>query len=231
MLLTPPSFLALVAIAFSTQHGVTNFKVLQIDAEGADLDVMRAVDFQKYTPMLVHFEHTGLSTEEKFASLRYMHSSRYLCEVSTSADTVCARVPEPAAGAAFPSFLVSEIEGTKAGTPLDLVAVTKQVLLPVIYDAICAVRLSTVQRVGGVSKCAAAKAAMVADAGSMTSLAVRLDGDELVLDIPHGEHPSVAATFFCQNMMLSAHDCSSLTEEIFLSWCGDVYAKYWQLIQ
>ena len=214
------------------KHGVTNFKVLQIDAEGADLDVMRAVNFQRYTPMLVHFEHTGLSTEDKFASLRYMHSSKYLCELSTSADTVCVRVPEPRAGAAFPSFLMSGIEATKAGNPLDLVGVAKQVLLPVIYDAICAVRLASVPGdEDGESKCAAAKKAMIADSGSMTSLAMNLDGDEVVLEAPHGEHPSVATTAFCQRRILSAQDCSTLTEQVYLSWCADVYAKYWQMIQ
>ncbi|GMI09452.1 hypothetical protein TrLO_g6849 [Triparma laevis f. longispina] len=203
------------------KHGITNFKVLQIDAEGADLDVIKSVDFNRYTPMLVHYEHTGLSIDEQYEALDHLHANGYICELSTSADTACARVIAS-------SFLNDYINSRTNEDPLDLVYLSKQVNLSIIYDAMCAVRHGASYEP---SKCEPHKSIMMNSNTQSSSKPITielvLDSQDVSITLPSSSHPSVIATAFCQGQIMSAWDCKVLSEEIYERWCASIFEEFW----
>lgn len=46
------------------QHGLTHCDLIQIDAEGYDYEIVRAIDFDAINPLIVRFEHVHLSNRD-----------------------------------------------------------------------------------------------------------------------------------------------------------------------
>lgn len=56
---------------------IQKFDLLQIDAEGFDLEVIRIFDLNKYQPKVVVFENAGLSKEDYLTALKILKDAGY----------------------------------------------------------------------------------------------------------------------------------------------------------
>ncbi len=59
------------------RHGVQNFDVLCIDTEGFDFEILKLVDFDRYTPEVVLFESNNLSKDDFVAAHSLLKSKGY----------------------------------------------------------------------------------------------------------------------------------------------------------
>ncbi len=69
--------------------GVTDFDVLHIDTEGYDWEVLRQVDFSRYRPRVVLYEHKCLSGSDNLRARRHMQEFYSLQDLG--GDTFCVR--------------------------------------------------------------------------------------------------------------------------------------------
>jgi FkbM family methyltransferase len=58
--------------------GVERLDLLQVDAEGYDARILAQVDFERFHPPIVRYEHMHLSGEEQEATLRLLRGHGYL---------------------------------------------------------------------------------------------------------------------------------------------------------
>ena len=58
--------------------GVERLDLLQVDAEGYDALILAQVDFERFRPKIVRYEHMHLSQEEQEATIRLLRGHGYL---------------------------------------------------------------------------------------------------------------------------------------------------------
>lgn len=73
------------------RHEVTDFDLLVIDTEGYDWQVLRQVDFARYKPRIVVYEHKCLNAEDKVRAEQ--HLSAFYTLKKLDADMFCLRRP------------------------------------------------------------------------------------------------------------------------------------------
>jgi FkbM family methyltransferase len=59
------------------RHDVTHIDIVHIDVEGYDYNVLRQIDFVRYKPRLILYEHAHLNNDELFKSRELLKSHRY----------------------------------------------------------------------------------------------------------------------------------------------------------
>lgn len=59
------------------KHGYQGFSVLVIDCEGADLEVLSSLDFQRFTPLVIQFEHGHLTSKQITAAVSLLSAHGY----------------------------------------------------------------------------------------------------------------------------------------------------------
>lgn len=69
------------------EHGIDQFDVLHIDAEGYDYEILRTVDLTRYQVSLVLFEQKHLSKRDYLAALAQLHTAGFLTHTD-EVDTV-----------------------------------------------------------------------------------------------------------------------------------------------
>lgn len=74
------------------QEGVTQLDLLQIDAEGHDARILHALDFSRWSPHLIHYEHTRLAPAEAERCWEMLIERGYQLHVSPP-DTLAVRRP------------------------------------------------------------------------------------------------------------------------------------------
>lgn len=70
-----------------TARGLLDADVLQIDVEGYDAEIVKMVDFERFRPKLIKFEHKNLSSQDRESTVNLLRSKGYRIE-SASGDTV-----------------------------------------------------------------------------------------------------------------------------------------------
>lgn len=66
--------------SFNTLMGMTGGReidVLQIDAEGFDLQILKMIDFSKFKPKLLHYEHCNLNKADQAEAARMLAAQGY----------------------------------------------------------------------------------------------------------------------------------------------------------
>jgi hypothetical protein len=82
------------------KHNVSRLDLLHIDAEGADAEILEQVDFRKYQPSVVLYEHNHLSEGDQENVNQMLDRAGYKC-VRIRIDTLAVR---RAALTAFPKL-------------------------------------------------------------------------------------------------------------------------------
>jgi FkbM family methyltransferase len=59
------------------KHKIDIVSLLQIDAEGHDWSILQTVDFNKYRPLIIHYEISVLPPPDQRASIEYLSSNGY----------------------------------------------------------------------------------------------------------------------------------------------------------
>lgn len=72
------------------EAGLSDIDLIQIDTEGYDWEIIKHIDFDRYHPLLVMFEHLHLSADEKAECYRYLRHSGYDVYVD-GMDALCLR--------------------------------------------------------------------------------------------------------------------------------------------
>jgi FkbM family methyltransferase len=70
------------------RHGVTKIDLLVIDTEGHDWEILRALDFTRFRPVLLMFEHQHLSENDKAAAHALLETQGYTCKETPEGDAV-----------------------------------------------------------------------------------------------------------------------------------------------
>mmetsp|Transcript_9884 Transcript_9884/g.20064 ORF Transcript_9884/g.20064 Transcript_9884/m.20064 type:complete len:1039 (-) Transcript_9884:25-3141(-) len=205
------------------KHKVTGFKILQVDAEGADLNVLKAVDMDKYKPELVHFEHSGMTAGERMEALTYLHGKNYICELSTIADTDCARSSGLSGPGkeGLPVIAKMMVDKANLSSPLDFVYMSQQFPMEVLLTSLCTVWEKT-EGEGALSFLCEKASQLVLNSGTDSSFLVDLNRKKITVDVPHHLHPSISSSLFCQNNVLTERECKVLEERVYLRWAGGV---------
>ena len=60
------------------KHGYEGFSVLVIDCEGADYEVLASLDYKRYAPLVVQFEHGHLTSKQITAATHLLAGHGYL---------------------------------------------------------------------------------------------------------------------------------------------------------
>ncbi|MDZ4804312.1 MAG: FkbM family methyltransferase [Candidatus Eisenbacteria bacterium] len=71
------------------RHGVRRIDLLQIDVEGFDYQVLRQVDFSRYTPAVVRFEHKHLSPDDQTRAWDLLKAAGYQLEIEETDTLAC----------------------------------------------------------------------------------------------------------------------------------------------
>ncbi len=71
--------------SLARQHGLTRIDLLQIDAEGCELNILRQVIAEGYRPRVIQLEHWALPQTESQAVQRILHETGY-CITMSEAD-------------------------------------------------------------------------------------------------------------------------------------------------
>ncbi len=82
------------AVTFDTlcrRHGVDALDVLHIDTEGYDFELLKNIDFGRFHPRLVIFEHAHLKPEDQPTAIAYMERHGYET-LRDGMDTLCLNV-------------------------------------------------------------------------------------------------------------------------------------------
>jgi hypothetical protein len=59
------------------KHGIERIDLVQIDAEGYDLQALKQVDFRRFSPRVIRFEWTNLPPEEQAEALDLLKGAGY----------------------------------------------------------------------------------------------------------------------------------------------------------
>lgn len=59
------------------EYDVENIDLLHIDTEGYDYEIIKSVDFNKFKPKMILYEHIHLSEEDKLECMNYLRSKNY----------------------------------------------------------------------------------------------------------------------------------------------------------
>lgn len=79
--------------ALLEKYNLFHLNLLVIDAEGYDFEIIKTIDFARFTLDLIIYEHINLSNEDKAASIAYI-SQRGYSIVSDSIDAIAVRSTE-----------------------------------------------------------------------------------------------------------------------------------------
>ncbi len=63
--------------ALCDKHKVEHIDLIQIDVEGYDFEIIKTIDFKRYRPTLIHYEHMHLSQDDRVACFAYLNSRQY----------------------------------------------------------------------------------------------------------------------------------------------------------
>ena len=77
-----------------TKHELHRVDVLQIDVEGFDYEVIKLIDFERWKPAIVRYEHAHLSEDDAEACLELLAGQGYRLAVERR-DTIAYRSPDP----------------------------------------------------------------------------------------------------------------------------------------
>lgn len=75
------------------RHRVQHIDFVQIDTEGYDFEVIKLIDFDRYRPVLLMFEHHHLAPTDRTACNAYLRAHGFT-GLSHSLDTLCIRPSE-----------------------------------------------------------------------------------------------------------------------------------------
>jgi len=73
------------------RHGVTRIDLLVIDTEGHDFEILRALDFTRFRPVLLMFEHQHLSANDKAAAYALLQTHGYKFKETPEGDAIAWR--------------------------------------------------------------------------------------------------------------------------------------------
>ena len=73
------------------RHGISRIDLLVIDTEGHDYEILRGLDFTRFRPALVMFEHQHLSTGDKVAASALLETHGYELRETPEGDTIAWR--------------------------------------------------------------------------------------------------------------------------------------------
>ena len=79
------------AVTFNTlcaRNGVDRVDLLHTDTEGFDFHILKTVDFSRFRPRIVIYEHTHLTREDQLSAMAYMEEKGYAC-ARINMDTWC----------------------------------------------------------------------------------------------------------------------------------------------
>jgi FkbM family methyltransferase len=82
-------------ISFDTlmqKHQIKNIDLLQIDTEGFDFEIIKMVDFDKYSPKLINYESVHLNTSDKAQCESLLKEKGYVL-FNNKADTYAIKKP------------------------------------------------------------------------------------------------------------------------------------------
>lgn len=72
------------------RHAVETINLIQIDAEGHDLEILREIDFERYRPDVVMYEHVFLTERDRLKALDILRSHGFRWK-ETDHDTIALR--------------------------------------------------------------------------------------------------------------------------------------------
>jgi len=73
------------------RHRVSRIDLLVIDTEGHDYEILRALDFRCFRPVVLMFEHQHLSASDKAAAVALLETHGYRCQETPEGDTIAWR--------------------------------------------------------------------------------------------------------------------------------------------
>jgi hypothetical protein len=69
------------------ESGMLDASLLQIDVEGFDFEVLKMIDFKRFCPVIIKYEHEGLDENDQAAARKLLEDQGYeVQEIKT--DTV-----------------------------------------------------------------------------------------------------------------------------------------------
>jgi len=74
-----------------TRHGVSRIDLLVIDTEGHDCEILRALDFTRFRPALLMFEHQHLSANDKAIAYAVLAANGYSFRETPEGDSIAWR--------------------------------------------------------------------------------------------------------------------------------------------
>ncbi|MFL6520742.1 MAG: FkbM family methyltransferase [Chthoniobacterales bacterium] len=74
-----------------TRHGISRIDLLVIDAEGHDFEILRTLDFTRFKPTLLMFEHQHLSDTDKQAAYTLLKTAGYDFRETPEGDAIAWR--------------------------------------------------------------------------------------------------------------------------------------------
>ena len=69
------------------EEGMLDAALIQIDVEGFDFEVLKMIDFERFSPAVIKYEHEGLSGEDQAAARKLLENQGYQVQVIKT-DTV-----------------------------------------------------------------------------------------------------------------------------------------------
>jgi FkbM family methyltransferase len=73
------------------RHSVSRIDLLVIDTEGHDYEILRTLDFGRFRPVVLMFEHQHLSASDNAAAVALLETHGYVCRETPEGDTVAWR--------------------------------------------------------------------------------------------------------------------------------------------
>jgi FkbM family methyltransferase len=73
------------------RHNVARIDLLVIDTEGHDYEILRTLDFSRFRPVLLMFEHQHLSASDKAAAVALLETRGYRCREMPEGDAIAWR--------------------------------------------------------------------------------------------------------------------------------------------
>lgn len=73
------------------RHGVSRIDLLVVDTEGHDWEILRALDFTRFRPVLLMFEHQHLSANDKAAAYALLETHGYTWRETPEGDAIAWR--------------------------------------------------------------------------------------------------------------------------------------------
>jgi hypothetical protein len=67
---------------------IDKIDLLHVDTEGHDYRILRQLDFARFSPALVIYEHKHLTTEERIAARQLLQSRGYRLREHSSGDAI-----------------------------------------------------------------------------------------------------------------------------------------------